>query len=175
MRITIIGASGSGKSTLARQISEAFNIPRVEIDRIWFKYDGHKYLNGSIEQKEVIMNKITTEIQDFLSKNNSWVIDGSYSKIQPIIAEKTDAVVFIKRPLLKRVIGHVLRVMRAQDRHPEVTKTQDLMFVKTIIKRWGKGEDKKLENLSRQYSEKLVVLKNFGEIDSYFNSLITSK
>lgn len=175
MKITIIGTSGSGKSTLSRKISETFKLPRVEIDRIWFKHDGHKYLNGTLEEKEVVMDKVTEEIQDFLSKSENWVIDGTYSKIQPIIAEQADVVIYIRRSLLKRVVGHILRVLRAKDRHPEVTKIQDLLFIKTIVKRWKKSEDQKLEEFTKKYSQKLVVLKSFKEIDVYFESLTNSK
>ena len=175
MKITIIGTSGSGKSTLSRKISETFKLPRVEIDRIWFRYDGHKYLNGTVEEKEVVMNKVTDEIQDFLSKNENWVIDGTYSKIQPLIADKADVVVHIKRSLLRRVMSHVKRVMHGNDRHPEVTKMQDLLFIKTIVKRWRKREDKKLEDFTKQYTQKLIVLNNFKEIDGYFESLKTLK
>ncbi len=172
MKITIIGASGSGKSTLSRKISEALLLPRIEIDRIWFKYNGHKYLNGSTEEKEAVMNKVKAEIQNFLSNNDMWVIDGTYPTIQSLIAEKANVVVHIKRSLLKRVFGHVLRVVRGKHRHPEVTKIQDLLFIKTIVKRWLKREDQKLEDFANQYSHKLVMLKNFEEIDEYFQSLI---
>lgn len=175
MKITIIGTSGSGKSTLSRKISETFQLPRVEIDRIWFKHNGHKYLNGSPEEKELVMNKVTEEIKDFLSDNDAWVIDGTYSKIQPLIADKADVVIHIKRSLLRRVVGHILRVLRAKDRHPEVTKVQDLLFVKTIVKRWKKNEDQKLEEFTKLYKQKLVVLRSFKEIDTYFESLKTSK
>jgi adenylate kinase family enzyme len=175
MKITIIGTSGSGKSTLSRKISETFKLPRVEIDRIWFKHDGHKYLNGTVEEKEVVMNKVTEEIKDFLSKNENWVIDGTYSKIQPLIADKADFVIHIKRSLLRRILSHIKRVMQGNDRHPEVTKMQDLMFIRTIVKRWRKRENKKLETFTKQYTQKLVVLKDFKEIDTYFESLKTSK
>jgi adenylate kinase family enzyme len=98
MKITIIGTSGSGKSTLSRKMSEDFQLPRVEIDRIWFKHNGHKYLNGTAEEKDAVTSKVAEEIQDFIS-------------------------------------------------------------------------NKKLEDFTKQYSQKLVVLRNFKEIDNYFESL----
>ena len=171
MKLTIIGTSGSGKTTLSRKISEYFQLPRLEIDRIWFKYDGHKYVNGTAEEKEAVMTKVRKEIQDFLLKNENWVIDGTYSKIQPLIADGADVVIHIKRSLLKRTFSHIKRVFQGNDRHPEVSKLQDLIFIKTIIRRWGKGEDKRLENFTKDYTQKLVILRNFKEIDTYFESL----
>lgn len=172
MKITIIGSSGAGKSTLARKISRECNIPQIEIDRIWFKYDGHKYINSPrAEEKEVISKKIEEDIQEFLRKNQNWVIDGTYSKIQPIIAEQADEVVLIQRPLLHRIGNHIVRVCRGRDRHPEVTKIQDLWFVKTIFKRWRNDENLKLHELSKRYAQKLAVLRSFKEINMYYKKL----
>jgi adenylate kinase family enzyme len=174
MRITIIGASGSGKSALSRKISESLRLPRLEIDRLWFKHRGHTFLSGTLEEKEAVMNAVAKDIEDFLSQSDTWVIEGTYSKIQPRIATKADVVIYIKRSLLKRIVGHLIRVLRAKDRHPEVTKMQDFFFIKTILKRWKGKEDKKLEEFAQQYQEKLVILSSFREIDAYFESLVAS-
>lgn len=171
MKITIIGSSGGGKSTLARKISQTFNVSRLEIDRIWFKYEGHKNMNGTPQHKEVIIEKIESDLRAFLSVNDHWVIDGTYSKLQPIIAEKADEVILIKRPLLRRICSHIMRVLMGLDRHPEVTLLQDLTFTKTIIRRWRNKENTRLDEFSKIYHEKLVVLKSFKEIDAYFDSL----
>jgi adenylate kinase family enzyme len=174
MKITIIGSSGGGKSTLARKISQTFDIPRLEIDRIWFKYDGHKNLNGTPQQKETVSQKIESDLHAFLLVNDNWVIDGTYSKLQPLIAGQADTVILIKRPLLQRIWGHIIRVLRGTDRHPEVTMLQDLNFTKIIFRRWRNKEDAKLDEFAKTYHEKLVVLKSFKEIDTYFHSLSKS-
>jgi adenylate kinase family enzyme len=171
MKITIIGSSGGGKSTLARKISQTFSIPRLELDRIWFSYDGHKVMNGTPEQKQAVQEKIKSDVQKFLSEHESWVCDGTYSKIQPLIADVADTVVLIKRPLYQRIFSHIKRNLQNDGRHPEVSRGQDLRFVKTIIKRWWKKEDANLTEFSKQYSNKLVVLRSFKEIDRFFTSL----
>jgi adenylate kinase family enzyme len=172
MKITIIGSSGGGKSTLSRKISSEFSIPRFEIDRVWFKYGGHEYLNGCTPaQKEVISKKILMEIEQFIDGNESWVFDGTYSKLQPVIAEQADYVVLIQRPLHKRIFSHIYRVIKGDDRHPEVTRLQDLGFTRTLIKRWRKQEDKKLSEFVKQYTHKLAVLRNFKEVDAFFETL----
>lgn len=170
----MIGPSGSGKSTLTRKISERFNIPRLELDRLWFESGGHDcFINGCTEEeKATISNHINEKVTEFLSKNKQWVIDGTYTKTQPIIAEKAYAVVLIRRPLLKRVSGHILRVLKGKNRHPETSWWQDLCFSKTIIRRWAQGESKKLDDFLITYQDKLVTLKNFKEIDDYFDSLV---
>jgi len=172
MKITIIGPSGSGKSTLARKISAQFSILRIEIDRIWFKYDGHMNLQGNNqEKKELVSQKIQQDIEEFLAKHNDWVIDGTYSKLQPIIANQADTVVLIRRSLLARIVSHLSRILKGNDRHPEVTRMQDVMFTKTLIQRWWKRENTKLDEFVVKYKKKLVVLISFRDIDAYFNSL----
>jgi len=171
MKITIIGPSGGGKSTLSRKISQKFNIPRFEIDRVWFKHGGQLSMNGTSEEKESVSQRILVEIEQFLSANENWVFDGTYSKLQPVIAEQADTVVLIQRPLLGRILSHVRRVLGSDNRHPEVTPLSDLGFVRTIFKRWRKQENKKLNNFVGQYQEKLVILESFKEIDSFFEEL----
>lgn len=178
MKITIIGPSSSGKSTLSRKISSHFNIPRLEIDRLWFDHGGHNFSltgTGDEEEKAAIRAKLSHDIQNFLSKNNNWVIDGTYSKIQPIIADKADNVIYIKRPLFKRILSHLIRIFKNENRHPEISRWEDIKFTKVIIKRWNQKEIIKNENLAKKYVDKLIVLKNFKEIDTYFESLIKSK
>lgn len=175
MKITIIGPSGGGKSTLSRKISQKFNIPRFEIDRVWFKYGGQLSMNGTPEEREIVSQKICVEIEEFLASNEQWVFDGTYSKLQPIIAEQADFVVLIKRPLLNRVFSHIRRVFKNDNRHPEIGRMQDLVFVKTIFKRWQKQEDTKLDEFVKQYKKKLLVLRNFKEIDSFFETVKTNR
>lgn len=173
MRITVVGPSGGGKSVLTRKISERYGIPRLEMDRLWFELGGHDCLiNGCTEEeKNEITKRINHAVAEFLSSNEQWVVDGTYTKIQPAIADKSDAVVLIRRPLLTRVFGHLLRVFRGEDRHPETSKWQDIYFCKTIIRRWIQGEHKKLDRSLIAYQDKLTVLTSFKEIDDYFDSL----
>lgn len=173
MRITVIGPSSGGKSTLTRKISEQFNIPRLEMDRLWFESGGHQcFIHGCTEEeKMLVQDKINHRLADFLESNESWVVDGTYSKIQPTIADKADAVVLIRRPLLKRIYSHITRVLKGKDRHPETGTLQDIMFTKAIFRRWRQGEQAKLDEVLIPYQDKLIVLNNFKEIDDYFNSL----
>lgn len=171
MKITIIGPGGSGKSTLAKRIADAFTVPRLELDRLWFHHGGHEVMYGTAEEKALVQEKIKADVEVFLDQHAAWVCDGTYSKIQPIIAELADTVVLIQRPLLRRVMSHVLRVLKNDGRHPEVTWRQDLLFTKTIIRRWWQGENKKMTLVTAPYQDKLVVIKSFRNIDRFFASL----
>ena len=73
MKIQICGYSGSGKSTLARALGEKYNIPVLHLDSVqWY---GDWQFRSEEEQSDAV-NK-------FLAENDSWVIDGNYTKICP--------------------------------------------------------------------------------------------
>lgn len=174
MKITIIGPSSGGKSTLARKISDSLGIKRLELDRLWFGAGGHDcFIKGCDEkEKNLVTEKIRIGVMEFLAQNDSWVIDGTYNKIQPTIADRADIVILIKRPIWRRVASHILRIIKDEWRHSETSRLQDYIFSKTIIQRWLSGENKKIENMAMNYSDKLVRLESFEEINKYYDVLI---
>ncbi len=174
MRIIVIGPMGSGKSTLTRKIAQKFRIPRLELDRLWFEAGGNDCVVNDCteEEKQLIKEKIRQGVSDFLAVNDQWVVDGTHSKIQPSVAEKANTVVLIQRSILTRLFSHVMRVIKDKDRHPETSRWQDLLHTKIIFDRWLRGEHNTQKDAIEPYKDKLVILKSFREIDSYFNSLV---
>ena len=75
MRIVIIGYSGSGKSTLAKTLGKHYNIPVLHLDSVHF-------LSGWVERDRNEFNEI---VKKFINENESWIIDGNYSKIFIVI------------------------------------------------------------------------------------------
>jgi len=102
MRITIIGNCASGKSTLARKISEQFAIPHLHLDRFWFETKGHLLEKDDAEGKERVRACIRAKVEGLI-KQDSWVSDGWYSRVQPLIAERADEIVFLDLPLWRRL------------------------------------------------------------------------
>lgn len=85
MKIQIIGYSGSGKSTLAIKLGKLFNIPVLHLDVTKFYGD---WQERTVEEQ----NKI---VQEFLDKNENWVIDGNYTKICPQRFEESDMTIYL--------------------------------------------------------------------------------
>lgn len=167
MRITIIGYSGGGKTTLAKKIAKEFNIPHQQIDRIWFESNGHK-AETEVE-KEKVRKIIKARVAEFVSQE-AWVSDGFYSKAQSIMADKANYVVVVELPLWKRLLNHWKRILRKEDRHPEVSRIQDFCHSLEIVKRTFTFKTK-LETFKEQYKGKVVVLRSFAEIDEFFERL----
>ena len=69
MKIAIIGYSGAGKSTLAEKLSHCYSIPKLHMDTLQFQPGWQD------SDREWML----TEMKNFLTKNESWVIDGNYS------------------------------------------------------------------------------------------------
>ena len=85
MRIVIIGYSGSGKSTLAKTLGKHYNIPVLHLDSV-------RFLSGWVERDRNEFNEI---VKKFINENESWIIDGNYSKIALERFELADKLFFL--------------------------------------------------------------------------------
>ena len=79
----VVGTTCSGKTTLARRIAQALDIPRVELDALYWGPDWRAC--PVAEFREAVRERVVGE---------RWVIDGNYSsKVQDIVAARaTDAI-----------------------------------------------------------------------------------
>ena len=69
MKIAIIGYSGAGKSTLAEKLSNYYSIPKLHMDTLQFQPGWQD------SDREWMLS----EMKNFLTKHEAWVIDGNYS------------------------------------------------------------------------------------------------
>ena len=69
MKIVIIGYSGAGKSTLAEKLSHCYSIPKLHMDTLQFQPGWQD------SDREWMLS----EMNNFLTKHKTWVIDGNYS------------------------------------------------------------------------------------------------
>lgn len=170
MKVTIIGHCGSGKTTLAKNISAKLDIPRLELDRLWFKHGGTTVRRSDITAKNEIRDKIISDVRDFLSKNEHWVSDGIYTSAQYLIAEKADLIIYIDIPLWRRQLNHLSRLLRQKDRHSELTFFEDLYFTWDMIRR-TKNSKSKINEICDLFPNKVIRLVNYKEVCTYINSL----
>ncbi len=154
MRITILGHCGSGKTTLAKKLHTNHDLPHLELDRVWFRHGGKKCKTK--DQKELVRKKMHNEVKVFISKNENWVIDGVYKKIQPYIINHATHVIYLQVPFYKRIYNHICRLCFS-DRHPEISLWQDFCFTFKMIDHTVRT-NKKLPSLLQQADKKLHVI-----------------
>ena len=154
MKITILGHCGSGKTSLAKHIHANYNLPHLELDRVWFLNGGNDVKN--LEEKNKIREKMHLEVEEFIRQNDSWVIDGIYKQIQPFIIKQATHVVYLKVPFYKRIYYHVYRIIFFE-RHPEISLWQDICFTFKMCDHTIRT-NKKLRPLLKQADKKLFVI-----------------
>lgn len=168
MKITIIGNVGSGKTTLARNISKKLNIPHIQLDRIWFEVGGLKSENRQGEGRERVQTA-TREKVDALTRETDWVSDGWYKRIQPMITERADRLIFLDIPIWRRTVNH-LRRMFSSDRHPELSKWNDIKFFYEIFKRRF-THDPVMRAFLSEYKNKTIILRNYKEVENFLKKI----
>ena len=165
MKITIIGQPCSGKSTLASKISQNFHIPYIQIDRFWFEAGGQKINPSNKEEMERARRYVREKVEEAL-KQESWVSDGWYSRVQSLISEQADQIIFLDIPLYKRLANHFKR-MNKPGRHEELTKWDEIKFFYEIVKRTF-TRSKRMKKFVSEHSDKVKIIRNYKEMDKLF-------
>ncbi len=168
MRITVIGHPASGKTTLAKMISKKLSIPHIQVDRFWFESGGPAvtYYTPS-EEMERIRAKVREKTLAAIAAD-TWVSDGFYSRLQPDIAARADAIVFLDIPLWRRLLNHALR-FGTPNRHKELTLWDEIRFFSEIVLRTFRNGPK-LRQFVQNQKNKVVVLRSRKEIVRYLNT-----
>ena len=87
-RVNVVGTSCSGKTTLAVAIARRLGLPHVELDALFWGPD------WTPVPDELFRLRVTEA-----ATGDSWVIDGGYSIIRPIIWARADTIVWIDYPM----------------------------------------------------------------------------
>lgn len=87
-RIAIVGTSCAGKSTLARELSRRLGAPHVELDALYW---GPNWTARSAEDFAGSVERATA--------GPTWIIDGNYSAVRPLVLERATTVIWLNLPL----------------------------------------------------------------------------
>ncbi|MEE2671351.1 MAG: AAA family ATPase [Bdellovibrionota bacterium] len=99
-KIIIIGTTGSGKSTLAKKISKKLGYPYIQLDQLFWKKNW-----GETPDAE-LFEKIQAEINQ-----DTWVLDGNFTRTQHITWKEADTVIWIDLPLWLTLYQSVTRTL----------------------------------------------------------------
>ena len=164
MKIAIIGYSGSGKSTLAENLSNYYSIPKLHMDTLQFQPGWQD------SDRDWMLN----EMKSFLTKHESWVIDGNYSWCYyEERMREADQIIFLnfspwtclfrafKRYLTYR--GKVRESMAAG-----CPERFDLEFIRWIL--WDgrtKNAKERYQKICSDYADKVTIITNQKELDCF--------
>ena len=90
-RTIIFGNSAAGKSTLAREISLIESLPHFDLDLVAWQATTPPTRKPLMESKK--------EINDFVSANEDWVIEGCYADLLEIVMPLASDLVFLNLPI----------------------------------------------------------------------------
>ena len=78
-RVSVVGATGSGKTTTGKRLANILGVPFVELDALQWE------ANWTVAQDDIFRERIESAIS-----GDRWVVDGNYSRIQPIVWRRAD-------------------------------------------------------------------------------------
>ncbi|MFI6776093.1 AAA family ATPase [Nocardia sp. NPDC050412] len=104
-RIWLIGCPGSGKTTLGRALSAELDLPHHELDTL-FWLPGWQRAEAERFHESVVA----------VAATDSWIIDGQYESVHPVLAAAADTVIWLDVPLMttvprvvRRSLGRLVR------------------------------------------------------------------
>lgn len=164
MKIMIIGYSGSGKSTLASLFSKKYDLPLLYLDTTHF-------LPGWVERPKEERAKL---VEDFLNANESWVIDGNYTKVfYERRLKEADEIIFMN---FNR-INCFFRAWKRYRTHRGKTRESitagceekfDHEFRKWILRdSRTKAAKARYQKVITEYADKVTVIKNQRELSRF--------
>lgn len=105
-RVVIAGVSGVGKTSLAARVSQILGIPATEIDSLF-------HGPGWVARPTFLEDVQTLIAQD------SWVTEWQYSRVQPLLAERAELLIWLDLPYLTVTLPRVIRRTISRSLHKE--------------------------------------------------------
>lgn len=165
MKIQIIGFSGSGKSTLAKRLGKFYGIPHLHLDVVQFYGDWQE--RDKKEQNQIV--------EQFLSENENWVIDGNYSSVAPRRYEMSDITIYLayNRFFCYRMCKRRYKIHKDSPRESCPCKEKfDYTFKKWILfdGRTKARRKKHIQNLNKTKGQKLIF-KNRKSLEKWLQGI----
>lgn len=160
MKILIKGHAGSGKSTLGKILSRHYRIPVLHLDSVY-------WLPEWQHRNDDEFNKI---VLDFMKKNDSWIIEGNYTRIAPSRNDEADMTIildynrfFCLRSIIRRFKenkGHIRDDLGLEDKI-------DFEFVWWVLFKGRTRQRRKNMQKMIHYNKNVLVFKNRRQLKNY--------
>ncbi len=142
-KIIIFGNSGAGKSTLARKLQQLHSLSHLDLDLL-------AWSNSSIPTRKPLSESIQ-EINDFLSNENEWVIEGCYADLLEHAIKDAEELIFLN-PGVEVCIKHCRN--RPWEPHKYASKEEQDQNLEMLIE-WVKQYDKREDEFSLKSHRRL--------------------
>ncbi|MCT4613127.1 MAG: DNA topology modulation protein [Clostridia bacterium] len=163
MKIAILGYSGSGKSTLCKHLSTYYKVPHLYLDTV-------KFLPNWIVRSDEERIKI---LDEFL-ENDSWVIDGNYSRFrQKERLDEADKIIFLNFNRLSCLFRAYKRMFTYKNKVRDsisdgCEEKIDFKFFWWLLHSGRKKKKRdQFKKIINSYKDKIVVINNQKELDSF--------
>lgn len=141
-RVLIIGRPGSGKSTFARVLKELTGLPLYYLDMLYHKPDKTTASQWEFDKK----------LQRLLVQN-TWILDGNYTRTLPLRLTYCDTVFWLKYPLDVSLKGIASRMGQPREDMPWIETKPDPEFLE-FVKNFDNTEKRKIEQALSEHAEK---------------------
>ena len=160
-KVIIIGCPGSGKTTFAKKLHEATGLPLYHLDAIWHKPD----------KTHISREEFDARIQEIFAED-SWIIDGNYSRTIEMRLRECDTVFLFDLPTDVCLQGATERLGKGRYDMPWIENELDPSFRREI----EEFKDKKLPEiyglLEKYRREKeIIVFKTREKAEQFLATL----
>lgn len=160
-KIIVIGCPGAGKSTFSRKLSEVTGIKLHYLDMLWHKPDK---THISREEFDIGLEKIMA--------NESWIIDGNYTRTLESRLKECDTAFLLDYPLEICLEGAASRIGKERVDLPWTEDEFDEEFKQYIID-FSKDNLPRIYELLDKYrdTKKIIIFKLRKEADDYLENI----
>ncbi|WP_077619544.1 topology modulation protein [Bacillus sinesaloumensis] len=164
-KVMVIGISpGVGKSTFAHKLGKKIGINVYHLDSYFWK-------SGWVE---ATYEEFAASHEEIL-QNDSWIIDGNYTKTFELRAKQADTIIYLELPrylclyrVFRRYFTHIGK------KRPDLgcTERMEWEFIKFIWTTYKPRLQKMQERLERLSKEKtVIILRGKREINDFISKL----
>ncbi len=165
MKIHIIGCSGSGKTYLAKHLSGKFNIPRFDLDDIYWDNTADFYgVKTPVDKRSSMFKGIL--------KNDNWIIEGVYYSWVGQSFNDSDIIYVLDIPEYLYKYRIILRFIKRK-LGIEKGKKETFKSVIDLLKWTDKFQNKNMKEIKHileNYGDKVVLLSNRRDVNKIIGS-----